>query len=129
MASARSEEIKAKIQEYLIQHPDATLREIGDFLGVSRQRVHVLLRGMNLEIQRQPKKQTLTYHQLEILRYIARGYTTKQIAEAMGCGAQSISNRLQAIYAKLDVHKRKHAVRLAIKQGIILPNDCKRPEG
>ena len=127
MASARSEEIKAKIQEYLIQHPDATLREIGDFLGVSRQRVHVLLRGMNLEIQRQPKKQTLTYHQLEILRYVARGDTDKQIGEVMGRSAQSIRNQLQTIYAKLNVHTRKHAVQLAITQGL-LPRSAVSPE-
>ncbi len=123
MASSRSEEIRVKIEEYLIQHPNATLREVGDFLGVSRQRVHILLRGMNLEIQRQHKKQTLTYHQLEILRYVARGDTDKQIGEVMGRSAQSIRNQLQTIYAKLNVHKRKHAVQLVIEQGLILPNN------
>ena len=111
------------MEEYLIQHPNATLREIGDFLGVSRQRVHILLQGMKLKTQRLHRKQTLTYHQLEIVRYVARGDTDKQIAEVMGCSAQSIRNQLRTIYAKLNVHKRKHAVRVAIEQGILLPNN------
>ena len=123
MASLKSEGTETKIKEYLIQHPDATLQEIGDSVGVSRQRVHVLLQRMNLKTQGLSRNPKLTSHQLDILRYVARGYTGKQIAEVMGCSAPNIRKRLQAIYAKLNVHKRKDAVRVVIEQGIIPTND------
>jgi DNA-binding NarL/FixJ family response regulator len=61
----------------------------------------------------------LAYHQLDILQHVAMGYTARQIGESMGCRAQSISNQLQTIYAKLNVHKRKDAVQLAVKQGFL----------
>jgi DNA-binding CsgD family transcriptional regulator len=129
VASSRSEGVEVKTKEYLIQHPDATLREIGDFLGISRQRVHVLLERMKLKTQRPHREKTLTSRQLEILRYVARGYTDKQIAEVMGLSAQSVRNQLHTIYAKLNVHKRKHAVGVVIEQGIMPPTDKERPEG
>jgi len=121
--------IDTKVKEYLYQHPDATLKEIGDFVGVSRQWVHILLQRMNLKTQSLSRKSVLTTHQLDILRYVARGYTDKRIAEAMGCNAQSIRNTLQAVYKKLDVHKRHLAVQRAIKQGIMPTDPPKRPKG
>ncbi len=42
----------AIIQEYLINHPNASLKELGTLLGISRQRVHVLLQGMDLKTER-----------------------------------------------------------------------------
>ena len=127
-APSRSQGIETKIREYLSQHPGATLQEIGDYLGVSRQWIHVLLKRMNLKTQRLLRKRKLTDYQLEILRYVARGYTDKQIAEVIGCNSQSIRNRLQVIYNKLDVHDRKQAARLAIEQGIISPSNYKPPD-
>ena len=121
--------IDVKVKEYLIQHPDATLKEIGDFVGVSRQRVHVLLQRMHLKTQSLRRKPTLTTHQLDILRYVARGYTDRRIAEVMGCSAQSIRNTLHTIYKKLYVHKRQHAVRRVSKQGLMPTDAPKRPVG
>ena len=121
MASSKSEGTEAKIREYFTKYPDATLQEIGEFAGVSRQWVHALLKKMNLDNQRLPRKPKLTNRQLEILNYVARGYTDKQIGEALGCIAQSIRNQLRPIYAKLNVHKRKHAVQAAIEQGLMPP--------
>lgn len=128
MASFNIESKKAAVEEYLIQHPTASMRDIGKLLGVSRQRAHVLVQEMGLEISKPNTKGTLTYHQLEILRYVGKGYTNRQIAKVLGCSTQTIANQLQRIYTKLNMHKRKNAFRLAIKQGLILPNESKRPE-
>ena len=125
MASLKRESQKAAIETYLIQHPTASLREIGKLLGVSRQRAHALTQEMGLKTQRPDMKEALTYHQLQILRYVGKGYTNRQIAKVLGCSAQSIANQLQTIYTKLNVHKRKNAFRLAIKQVLILPNESK----
>ena len=122
MTSLKIELKKSAIEEYLIQHPTASLREIGKLLGVSRQRVHVLMQEMRLKTLRPDTKGTLTYHQLEILRYVGKGYTNRQIAKVIGCSTRSIANQLQTIYTELNVHKRKSAFRLAIEQGLSLTN-------
>jgi DNA-binding CsgD family transcriptional regulator len=116
MISSEKENKQATIKNYLIEHPDASLRELGELLGVSRQRVHVLLKGMDLKIKRLHRWQNLTEHQLDILRHVAGGYTDKQIAGFIGCRAQSIRNQLQVIYSKLNVHNRKGAVEVAKQQ-------------
>ena len=119
MVYSEKEKRKAAIEEYLSSHPNAPLREIGKFLGVSRQRAHVLLQGMDLKNVGITMRKKLTAHQLDILRYVAKGHTDRQIADAMGCSAQSIRNQLQAIFAKLNTSKRNDAVQLAIKEGLL----------
>ena len=128
MTSSKSAGIELKVKGYLKQHPDATLKEIGEFVGVSRQRVHVLLQRMELKTQTAPRKTALTPHQLDILSYVAKGYTDIRIAKVMGCSAQSIRNQLQTIYKKLEAHERRHAVQQAINQGIMPPDYLKRQE-
>jgi DNA-binding CsgD family transcriptional regulator len=110
---------EAAIKKYLASHPDASLTEIGRFLGISRQRVHVLIRGMDIKTKGFDRWKKLTNHQLDILNYVAKGYTDKQIAEVMGCSAQAIRGQLQVIYTKLDVHKRNDAVRSATERGLL----------
>jgi len=127
MADSGRENRQAIIQEYLHGHPNASLRELGELLGISRQRVHVLLRGMDLKNAGIKNRRKLTDHQLDILKHVAKGNTDRQIAEVMGCRAQTIGNQLRVIYAKLDIHKRKDAVRLAREQGI-LPRSVVSPE-
>ena len=119
MVYPAKEKRKAAIQEYLSSHPDASLTEIGKFLGISRQRVHVLLRGMDLKTNTYTRWKKLTRHQLDILTHVAKDYTDRQIAEAMGCSAQSIRGQLQIIYDKLDVHNRKDAVQSAMEQELL----------
>ncbi len=127
MIYSEKENRQATIQEYLIEHPDASLRELCELLGISRQRVHVLLKGMDLKNDRINNWRKLTDHQLDILKHVASGYTDRQIAEFMGCSAQSIRNQLQAIYAKLNVHKRQNVVQLATEEGL-LPKITVSPE-
>jgi DNA-binding CsgD family transcriptional regulator len=118
---------RAAILEYLTQHPTASLSELGNFLGISRQRAHVLLREMNLQTNWRDREPTFTHRQLEILRLVGRGYTDKQIAAVLACSPQTIGNHLQVIYRKLNVHKRKHAVQLVIEQGLIVPTSGNLP--
>jgi DNA-binding CsgD family transcriptional regulator len=107
------------IKKYLARCPDASLAEIGKFLGISRQRVHVLLRRMDLKTKGFDRWKRLTPHQLDILSHVAKGYTDRQIAEVIGCSGQAIRGQLQVIYAKLDVHNRKDAVQSATERGLL----------
>ena len=119
MVYSKNKRREVVIQKYLTSHPDASLTEIGRLLGISRQRVHVLLRGMGLKTKAVNRWKKLTPHQLDILSHVAKGYTDRQIAEVIGCSGQAIRGQLQVIYAKLDVHNRKDAVQSATERGLL----------
>ncbi len=116
------EQRKELIQTYLSQHPDATLKQIGAFLGISKQRAHVLLNRVGISTQQQGWRQFPTERQTEILRYIASGYTNKDIAAILGVSEWSIKCDVGSIMGKLNADTRVEAVKLARRQGLI-PSD------
>ena len=107
------------IQTYLSEHPDATLKQIGNFLGVSKQRAHVLLKVLGIPARQQRTRQFPTERQTEILRYIASGNTNKQIAAMFGVSHWTIQRQVSIILAKLKANNRAQAVTLAKQQGLI----------
>ena len=110
---------KELIQTYLSEHPDATLKQIGTFLGISKQRAHVLLKVLGIATRQQTWRQFSTERQTEILRYIASGYTNKQIAATFGVSQWTIKGQVSAILAELNAKDRAEAVTLARRQGLI----------
>ena len=113
------EQRKELIQTYLSQHPDATLKQIGTFLGVSKQRAHILLNRVGIATRQQRWRHFPTERQTEILRYIASGYTNKQIAAAFGVSRWTINRQNRIIFAKLKANTRAEAVTLARQEGLI----------
>jgi len=61
----------------------------------------------------------LTAREKEILKYVARGYANKQIADEIGISEQTIKNHVTSILRKLNANARTDAVVRGIKQGII----------
>ena len=61
----------------------------------------------------------LTPRETEILNYIARGNSNKQIAAALSISEQTIKNHITSILRKLDANARTQAVVTAIKRGLI----------
>lgn len=61
----------------------------------------------------------LTRREIQILNYIAGGYTNKQIASVFQTSEQTIKNQVSAILCKLNANNRTHAMVLAIRHGII----------
>jgi DNA-binding CsgD family transcriptional regulator len=110
---------KELIETYLSEHPDATLEQIGSFLGVSKQRAHVLLKVLGIATRKQRWRQFPTVRQTEILRYIASGYTNEQIAATFGLSKWTIKRYVSTILAKLKANNRVEAVKLARQQGLI----------
>ena len=113
------EQRKELIQTYLSQHPDATLKQIGAFLGVSKQRAHVLLNRVGIATRQQGWRQFPTELQTEILRYVASSYTNKEIAAILGVSEWTIKSHVSSILGKLNANNRVAAVRLARQQGLI----------
>lgn len=126
MASSSRKQVIEKIERYLAKHPNATSEEIGGFLGVSRQRAFTLLKLVRISRQKESGENLLTEHEIELLHYIARSSTNRQIAEAFGVSDRTIMARVSIILAKLGADNRSEAVYSAIGQGLIPPDNSLR---
>jgi DNA-binding NarL/FixJ family response regulator len=62
--------------------------------------------------------EALTPREREILALVAAGRSTKEIARVLGIGAQTVSNALSVIYAKLGVPNRAAAAVWARDHGL-----------
>ena len=61
----------------------------------------------------------LTPRELELLRYMAEGYTNKEIARAMVLAEDTVKKAVQTLIAKLGAADRTHAVVLALRAHLI----------
>jgi DNA-binding NarL/FixJ family response regulator len=61
----------------------------------------------------------LTPRELELLRYMAEGYTNKEIARAMVLAEDTVKKGVQMLIAKLGSADRTHAVVLALRNHLI----------
>ncbi len=64
-------------------------------------------------------KEGLTPRELEYLRYLAEGYTNKEIARAMVLAEDTVKKGVQALIAKLGAVDRTHAVVIALRGALI----------
>jgi NarL family two-component system response regulator YdfI len=61
----------------------------------------------------------LTSREMQILRAIAKGHTTKRMAADLGLAAPSIETHLHNVFRKLSATNRGEAVSSALKVGLI----------
>lgn len=61
----------------------------------------------------------LTSREMQILRAIAKGHTTKRMAADLGLAAPSIETHLHNLFRKLNATNRGEAVSAALKVGLI----------
>ncbi|HWH69089.1 MAG TPA: response regulator transcription factor, partial [Candidatus Sulfotelmatobacter sp.] len=55
--------------------------------------------------------QGLSKRESEVLGYVSRGYSDKEVAEALGLTSATVRSYLKSIYSKLHVHSRTQAIR------------------
>jgi len=61
----------------------------------------------------------LTPRELELLRYMAEGYTNKELARAMVLAEDTVKKAVQTLIAKLGAADRTHAVVIALRNRLI----------
>jgi len=61
----------------------------------------------------------LSPREMELLRYLAEGYTNKEIARVMVLAEDTVKKGVQSLIAKLGAADRTHAVVLALRSGLI----------
>ena len=66
-----------------------------------------------------PQPQNLTKKEIEVLRFIAGGYSNKEISKALSKSEGTIKNHVSNILSKLGVRDRTRAVLRAIEIGIL----------
>lgn len=68
-----------------------------------------------------PTTKPLSEQETRILTYVAKGFTSKEIAELLGLSPLTVSTHIRNIYRKLQVKTRTEAVFEASSQGLIPP--------
>ena len=68
-----------------------------------------------------PSYTCLTSRQIEVLRLVAIGFSSKEIAEKLYVTVKSVDCHKYKLMQKLDLHDRVHLCRYAIRQGLIEP--------
>jgi DNA-binding NarL/FixJ family response regulator len=58
---------------------------------------------------------SLSKRESEVLGYVSRGYSDKEVAEALGLTPATVRSYLKTIYGKLHVHSRTQAIAKAGK--------------
>jgi len=65
----------------------------------------------------------LSERELEVLRVVATGCSTPEVAQRLFISQKTVKNHLAAIYAKLDARDRTEAVVKAIRMGVVRIDD------
>ena len=63
----------------------------------------------------------LTPRELEVLRAIGSGATTRKVGLLMGISPKTVENHKQRIFGKLGVQNQAHAVSVALRRGLLTP--------
>ena len=70
-------------------------------------------------LERAPEHDRLTPRESEVLIYLSKGFTIKEIASLMGIKWFTVNDHIKSIYKKLNVSSRAEAAVLASKQGLV----------
>lgn len=74
---------------------------------------------INREIDSEHRGEKLTRRQQEVLGLLARGFSTREIAESLSISQYTARNHIQYIFQKFHVHSRLEAVTYALKHGLL----------
>lgn len=73
-----------------------------------------------LETDRHTEEEDLlSERELEVLRFLASGFTNKEIAQQLFLSTDTVKTHLSNIYRKLGVSDRAHAVAVALRRGLL----------
>jgi DNA-binding NarL/FixJ family response regulator len=120
------EAVKAGATGYLVKSASKTelaaaVRATGEGRAVFTPGLAGLVLGEYRRMARTPdgdSTPSLTERETEILRYVAKGLTAKQIAERLSVSHRTVENHVQATFRKLQVVNRVEATRYAIEHGL-----------
>ena len=83
-----------------------------------RSRLKANGRGVVLAQPVQSRISTLSARETEVLRYLARGLSKKEIGQTMHVSVKTVEGHAERLMSKLDIHDRVALARFAIREGL-----------
>ena len=65
------------------------------------------------------RRKRLSARELEILGYLADGWSNAEIASVLGIGVRTVRFHLESLYSKLGTNRRGEAVREGVRLGLV----------
>lgn len=78
-----------------------------------------MLAGLARGAPRGARVPGLAGREVSVLRLLAEGETTREIAESLSCSERTVKNIFHDLLMKLDCRTRAHVVAPAARQGVI----------
>jgi DNA-binding NarL/FixJ family response regulator len=75
-------------------------------------------RGPRLARAGRSRASTLTKREVEILRYLARGMSKKEVAQTVHISVNTVNRHASSLMNKLNIHDRVELTRFAIREGL-----------
>ena len=75
--------------------------------------------GVGLTQKRRSRLELLTAREKQVLSYLARGMSKKEIARLDGTSVKTVDHHCQHVMEKLDLHDRVELTRFAIREGLV----------
>jgi DNA-binding NarL/FixJ family response regulator len=118
-------EVKARGYVTKREPPEAVVAAINEvasggayFSDEVRLRLVVDARGASLAEPSRSRMATLTSREVQILQYIARGLSKKEIASTMHLSVKTVDRHAANLMTKLEIHNRVELARFAIREGL-----------
>lgn len=102
---------------YLIK--DALVGELVDAVRAAAAGKRVIPPAVATRLAEFMPRDDLSAREREVLLYVARGLSNKEIARAIGRSAETVKAHLESVFQKLGARDRTQAVTLALQRGII----------
>lgn len=67
------------------------------------------------------RRDRLSGGEVAVLRLLARGSTTREVAKVLAVSPKTVENHKQRIFAKLSANNAAHAVAVALRLGLLAP--------
>jgi DNA-binding NarL/FixJ family response regulator len=81
-------------------------------------RIVATLEGPRLSRKSPTRASTLTEREIEVLRYVGRGMSDKEIGQAAQISPHTAHRHVVSLMTKLDIHTRVELTRFAIREGL-----------
>jgi len=84
-------------------------------------RLEITDQGVRLSPGLRTRVQLLTPRELDVLSYLGRGMSKKEIARTLELSVKTVDQHSTNIMRKLDIHDRVQLARFAIREGLVQP--------
>lgn len=61
--------------------------------------------------------------QLQVLRWLSHGLSLPEVAHQLGMNINTVKTHVRRLYARLEVGRAAHAVRVGFERGLLVAND------